>query len=404
MRPLGSTGACFLIGIFLLSTVPADAQIHEGDRMPLALRSRVCQPSEQTTCGANMQVVEAALKSPAALWKFITSPNAGYFERIVGASRAGKLIPASWIPKVLAAQNELAKEASLHEFGIQRYPLNEAGRYWQKTPRDRMGTQVKRNILGHAFLVPEKWIDYPLTDEEIKRSPWPFQVRTALGVLHAAIFRNGDAREIDAFALKLPCTDFDSAEVLVRLTTEVAEQQHYASQAVWGAWFNILRNPKTDRANEFVHILDQVSADTECLQKTAPTFCPKAEVLALEALKKHDDSVIHEILGFHSYPVTLVLASARFVLSPEFRKYYSAQDQANDANWLRYITSPTRARDPFPHNLAPDDAANQRAVKSFADAFEQEGREMFLENYSREDRPFIEKTYKKLSTATACRP
>src|SRR5579863_9991006 len=171
MKPLRTRGSCLLIAISLLTQAPAHAQNHDSDRMQLALKNPPCQPSAQTSCGAETKIPQAARESPTALWAFIISPDTGYFERLTAASGAGKLIPASWIPKVLAAQNELKKEEGLHEFGVQRigvrrlgdhrYPVfNEAPPYFG-LPRDRVGTQIKRNILGHPFIVPEKWIDYP---------------------------------------------------------------------------------------------------------------------------------------------------------------------------------------------------------------------------------------------------
>jgi hypothetical protein len=174
MRPARMCG-CALLAILLLVLVSIQAQNRDRDRFQLALNNPACQPSEQTTCGAEMQIVQAALKSPTALWAFITSPDSGYFERLTAASKAGKVIPATWIPKLLAAQNELLQEEHLHAFGVQRYPLNDAPPYFG-LPRDRVGAEMKRTILGHPFLVPEKWIDFPLTEEELKQLPWPFQV------------------------------------------------------------------------------------------------------------------------------------------------------------------------------------------------------------------------------------
>jgi hypothetical protein len=409
MRRVGIRGSCFLIAIFLLARVPAQAQNHQLERLQLALRTRACQPSAEATCGANMQMVRAALKSPSVLWAFVTSPEAGYFERLVAASRAGKLIPASWIPKLLAAQNELKKEELLHEFGVQRYPVNEAGPYFG-VPRSRIATQIRRKILGHRFIVPEKWIDYPLTDEELKRSPWPFQVSAALNALRAAIIRDGDPKRNDAVILTLPCKDTETASALVWLTMQVASSQYkttqdkpYVPPEVFGAWLNVLKNPKTEAARElFVMMLDQASANSECPAGTGIYFCAMAEVLGLEALKKQDRSVIPQIPQFHVYPHSLIVAAARFVLSPEYRQHYSAQDQANDANVLLYITSPTMARDPYPQNLAADDATYQRVVKSFADRFKQW--EPFLEREAEVERPLIEHSYKALSTFTTCRP
>jgi hypothetical protein len=136
---------------------------------------------------------------------------------------------ATWIPKVLSAQNELEEEENLHSFGVLRYPLSEVAPM-SGFPRDRVGAGIKgagmkRTILGHPFLVPEEWIDFPLTDEELKKSPWPFQVSRALAALRAAIIRDGDPKRNDEVILTFPCKDVESARLLVSLTTQVAASQ-----------------------------------------------------------------------------------------------------------------------------------------------------------------------------------
>jgi hypothetical protein len=395
-----------VIAISLLTQAPAQAQNHNDERRQLALKNPACQPSAQTSCGTGTKIAPAALKSPTALWAFITSPSTGYFERLTAASSAGKVLPASWIPKVLAAQNELEKEEHLHEFGVQRYPLGEAPPYFG-LPRDRVGIKIKRTILGHPFLVPEKWIDFPLTEEELKQSPWPFQVSRALAAVRAVIIRDGDPKQNDAVILTFPCKDVETASLLVSLTTQVAasrekttQDKAYVPPEVFGAWLNILKNPKTEAAHEYVAgMLDQASANWDC-PGTGMIHCPMAEVVALEVLKKQDRYVIHEIPQFHEYPHTLFLAASRFVLSPEYRQHYSLQDQANDANILFYLAGHT-VSDPFPQHLAADDATYERVVKSFADRFKEWG--SIYERSAEMERPLLEKTSNFLSKFTTCR-
>ena len=280
-------------------------------------------------------------------------------------------------------------------------------------PRDRVGAGIKgagmkRTILGHPFLVPEEWIDFPLTDEELKKSPWPFQVSRALAALRAAIIRDGDPKRNDEVILTFPCKDVESARLLVSLTTQVAASQEQTTQSkayvppeVFGAWLNVLKNPKTEAAHEYVAgMLDQASANSEC-PGTNLIVCPMAEVVALEVLKKQDRYVIPQIPRFHTYPHTLFLAAARFVLSPEYGQHNSLQDQANDANILLYLTSPTRARDPFPQHLAAEDATYQRIVQTFADRFKEWG--STYEESAETERPLIKRTSKFPSKFTTCR-
>ena len=291
----------FLVGFFLLTVARA--------QNPALLESGICQPSKEASCDAHMRSVDAALKSPTTLGAFITSPDTGYFERVTAAYRAGKLVPASWIPKILAAQKELAKEAAVHHFGVQLYPYDDRGRYWEKTSRDRIGRQIERNILGHSFAVPEKWTGYPLTDDAARRTPWPFQVETALVYLFKAILSDGDSKQNEAIALTLPCNDNDSAQVLVSLTMAIANShvrttldKPYVPVTVFGAWFNILRNPRMKNAR--VPIL--ASTDSRCTSQAGPIVCPWAEVLALESLKNQDNSVIGQIPSFYWYPHSLI--------------------------------------------------------------------------------------------------
>ena len=338
-----------------------------------------------------MQSVQAALASPTALWEFITSPTTGYFERRVAASKAGRIIPADWIPRLLAAERELMTEEDLHHFGIQRHPIDARGPRQEKTPRDRIGGRPERSILGHAFLVPEAWIDYPFTDEERKRSPWPTQAIEALRDLFAAIVRDGDSGSIDSVALTLPCTDGESADRLVSLTTGVAQWQRYASPVVFGTWLNILRNPNTQRATDSIVIILEHLADIDSAM---------AEVLGLESLKKGDNSAIRATRFFARRPYTLILAASRFVLSADYRTGHTAQDRADDANTLRSAA----LQDPFapsPLHLVADDATYQRVVDSFAEWFTQQ--ESTLQRNADMERGLIERAYERMADARVCR-
>jgi hypothetical protein len=238
-------GWALCIGVVFASVAMISAQ-NTSERIALAERSpRPCEPTKQTPCGADEQIVRAALRSPVSAWEFITSPTTGYTNRRFAASEAGKTIPPDWIPRILEARRELAIEQNLHHFGVQNNPFSAQGLWWEKTPRDRIGSEVRRNILGNYFVVPETWVDFPLTDLELQRSPWPYQVGFALGDLYSAIIRDGDAATIDAVALGLPCADNADAMILADVTSEVARRQIYASPAVFGTWLNIIRNPKT---------------------------------------------------------------------------------------------------------------------------------------------------------------
>jgi len=118
MRKVRMRGCISIVTSLLTLALSVEAQSRDRDRLYLGMKNPACQPSEKATCGADMQIVQAALKSPFALWDFITSPDVGYFERLTAASRAGKVIPATWIPKLLAAQNELQKKSISMSLGF----------------------------------------------------------------------------------------------------------------------------------------------------------------------------------------------------------------------------------------------------------------------------------------------
>jgi hypothetical protein len=57
-----------------------------------------------------------------------------------------------------------------------------------------------------------------------------------------------------------------------------------------------------------------------------------------------------------------------------------------------YLTSPTRARDPFPQHVAADDATYQRIVQTFAERFKEWG--SIYENYAEMERPGPQNSYR----------
>jgi hypothetical protein len=383
-------GWALCVGVVLVSVGMISAQ-RVSERFDLAQRSpRPCEPTKKSPCGADEAMVHAALVSPARAWDFITSPTTGYINRRFAASEAGKTIPADWIPRILDARRDLAIEQKLHHFGIQNNPFSAQGPWWEKTPRDRTGGEVRRNILGNDFVVPEAWVDFPLTDQELRGSPWPFQVGLALGDLYSAIIRDGDAAAIDSVALRLPCADNIEAEVLADLTSGVAREQHYAPSAVFGTWLNIIKNPKTQSATYL--ILNNL----ESLSRIDNSM---TEVIGLESIKTGDSSAIHRTRSFARQPHTLILTASRFVLSSDYKEVRNslAQHRADDANALRYAATMDSRSLP----LLQNDAAKKQTIESFAEWFKQA--EPSLQNNADKDRGLIESAYAQMAVATVCR-
>ena len=249
-----------------------------------------------------MSLVYAAWSSPEVLWNFLTSADTGLPERRVATSKADQIIPVEWLPKIIGARGELSRERALYNFGIAANPMSAFvppfARF--KSPRDAVGTQINRTILGHPFVVLEQWTPFPPSDSDLKRN-WPVQVSDALETLYWNLIARGDPDRLDSVALKLPCTDYQTAREIVEITSRVARRRHFAPPEVFGTWMNITRgNVNVNRAS--VGLLAVVDA----LGPGEDQDWAMAQVLGLEALKTNDTSItypaISDIRNFHPIP------------------------------------------------------------------------------------------------------
>ena len=121
--------------------------------------------------------ITRALRSPDALWAFVTSPEPMYLERRAAAHQAKGLVPIAWLPKVWQAVAELRRQQD--QFGLKPHPMNSM--MW--IPGDRSLPRVPRRILGHEWTPPAEPLEYPLTLKEREAAPWPWQVLEALNDL-----------------------------------------------------------------------------------------------------------------------------------------------------------------------------------------------------------------------------
>jgi hypothetical protein len=354
-----------------------------------------CVPSEKNTCGANMKLVLAAWTSPDALWEFLTSPETGAAERRVAASKAERIIPLDWLPEVLKARRELWKEQALHNFGLADYPFKDWSPFGGlKTPRDRIGTQTTRMILRHPFVVPEKWIAYPPKEDGVKRA-WPAQVLAAMETLYSNLLQHSDPKEIDSIALKLPCTDYETARQIVDLTLDVARIQRFAPPEVFGAWLNIQKgNSDVNRAS--IGILGRLHT---VVTKEDETWA-MAQVLGLQALETQDISMtypsIDAISMLHPTPYTFALGAARYLVSSKD----SAYNRAYEADGLlRTLGEPLLGTPRFYEEKKQGQYAQE--IGSFAEWLKKN--EARLNERANTEKPLIESARKKMSVATACR-
>ena len=105
----GTSVDCFDHGTIILKPEAPAVENPETKPVPPSQPeepSAPCAPSEKTPCGADMERVRGAWRSPEALWEFLTSPETGAAERRVAASKAEQIIPLDWLPKVLQARRE----------------------------------------------------------------------------------------------------------------------------------------------------------------------------------------------------------------------------------------------------------------------------------------------------------
>jgi hypothetical protein len=356
--------------------------------------SAPCVPSEKTPCGADMERVRAAWRSPEALWEFLTSPETDAAERRVAASKAEQIIPVDWLPKLLRARRELREERALHNFGLADYPFKDWSPFGGlKTPRDRIGTETTRMILGHPFVVPEKWIEYPPTEEGVKRA-WPAQVLAAMETLYSNLIQHGDPKEIDAIALKLPCADYETAHQIVDLTLDVARIRRFAPPEVFGAWLNIQKG-SSDVNRASIGILGRLGTVT----KPDETWA-MAQVLGLQALETRDTSItypsIDAISILHPTPYTFALSAARYLVSSKD----SAYSRAYEADGLlRSLGEPLLGTPRFYEEKKQ--GQYEQEIGSFAEWLKRN--EARLSERATAEKPLIESARKKMSGANACR-
>jgi hypothetical protein len=263
-----------------------------------------------------------------------------------------------------------------------------------KTPRERIGTETTRMILGHPFVVPEKWIEFPATEEGVKRA-WPAQVLDAMEILYSNLIQHGDPNEIDSIALKLPCTDYETAHQIVDLTLDVARTRHFAPPEVVGTWLNIQSgNADINRAS--IGILGMLGT---VVTKQDETWV-MAQVIGLKALQIQDTSItypaIDAISNLHPTPYTLALAAARYLAASKDSAFNRAYE---GDGLLRDLGEPLLGAPRYYDEKKQ--AEYEQDTTRFAEWLKKN--EARLREKANAEKPLIENARKKMSVATACR-
>jgi len=364
-------------------------------------------------CGADMKQVNAALVSAESAWKFITAPESGLYERKIVGQRCVGLMNASWIPKLLRARRELQKEQVLNGFGVALSRLDSRAMPWPRDgPPPMAGT--KRTILGHEFVVPEKWID-PDSDEASIRTPWPAQVAGIVGGVYGLpawlaeeVARNSDPAEVQAIALKLPCEDYYSAQDLTDMALIAASRTHTASPSLFGTWLNAMHNtqgkplPQVERAT--LGIMAQAARALS--PSAADDTWAMLQVLGLEELGSdyygHADSVVGGIHLLHPVPYTLVLAAGRYLVA--YKSYPAYQSQLA---YSMNVLLEGAGEQPFarPESLFVGHSHTQADYDALVDAFRKwfARHEAGLRDKADKETALIERARGKIAGLGACR-
>ena len=302
-----------------------------------------------------------------------------------------------WLPKILEARRDLLRERDLYNFGIAWNPMNAYMPRFvgDKSPRDAVGTQINRTILGYPFVVPEQWIPFPATDDDLKRV-WPAQVSDILDTLYWNLIEDADPDRLDSLALSLPCTDYQSAFQIVEITTRVARRRQFAPPEVFGTWMNITQaNVNINRAS--VGLLDVASA----LDYRRGDNWAMAQVLALEALQTNDTSItypaIDSLRKFRPVPYTFALASAHYLVS--------SKDLAFNRMYESDILLRAIGEKPLGVSTSYDQkktAEYEQLATHFAGWLRQN--EASLEEKASLEKTRLDAARQKMSVATVCRP
>ena len=189
-------------------------------------------PEPELETHADRDAVDAALRTPEWLWRFVTAPDTPWADRMVAAKRGS--LPLDFLPRFAAAQRQLAREDNEHHWGMDRFVSRYSAMAYSATPAFR--GPHERHILGHSWTMADDVIDEPLTYGEKAAAPWPWQVEQALAVLRPKFFVAERAAEFWGVALSLPRESVEEAMYFYRLTDQFAMIIRRIDPRVIQAW------------------------------------------------------------------------------------------------------------------------------------------------------------------------
>lgn len=351
--------------------------------------------------------ITRALRSPDALWTFVTSPEPMYLERRAAAYQAKGLLPITWLPKVWQAVDELRREQN--RFGLKPHPLNSM--MWMPGPASP--PPPARRILGHEWKPPAAPVEYPLTAKEREAAPWPWQVLEALNDLKAGFIPSTygplEREKADAYlsmVLTMPCGTDDEAKLLLEASQGTS---HYKTPAIMAVWRNIALNPRFTSA--------AVQVSTSYADATRLWNDPRSWAIGAAGLVEIVRDTPH-IQARHTAPYWVRSLREVFVDGHDRPRPLPAAaileisrlalDDAVDDQWTRlyvYAFSVVEALDekPFPaeRNMDPQSPDVPRRLRQFGDWLAQHRRE--LDELAAAQKPAIDDAAALLAGTATCR-
>jgi hypothetical protein len=221
----------FVLALAALLALPS-THMEERQRIAEELKAHP-EPALETR--ADLPAVEAALRTPERLWRFVLAPDTPWADRMVAAQRSK--LPMSFLPRMARVDREITREWREHQWGMEQFlPRYSAMAYM---PRGPFHGTLKRKILGRDWTLPEGIGDEPLTYEEKSEAPWPWQVQQALVPIRNSFFDPSRAAEFWEEALSLPRDDVETARYFYQLTDRFAMVARKIDPRVIGVWREI---------------------------------------------------------------------------------------------------------------------------------------------------------------------
>lgn len=191
---------------WLLLVIPVAAQRAEAQPVESEEKSRkvaeLLERARRMVPQPDARRVSEAASTPETLWAFLIDPSTSYDDRMGAAEKAKTLLPARYLPVLIAAQKELQWE-SFHHL------------WWQGSPASGSPAAAARTtILGFEWQPPAEPVERPKDLASLRRMPWPWQVQQAL----RWELDPGDAKAMD-IVRDLPCRTALEQDVIASAVT-----------------------------------------------------------------------------------------------------------------------------------------------------------------------------------------